>query len=337
MHTFAVVAAILWSGLAPAQAWKGIRISGSGASGWQPVVCDDSGGGWRSCEMPINIELIANPVSLPATGQVGTIVAKLTDHYGVGLGKGLIVHWTTTSGTLSAEQSETNEYSIATVQLHSSNVIGNATVTAVTSEEGGTGSIVIPFTDQWVPVAPLYTGWADYGGAYNCGAWSPAASTVTAGASFTQSATCSQNQIAYRQDREQSSVTGAVRNVGGAQPLYQTVQVTQTQNAIGTKPADVSIGDGPDASYGGMSSDRTNINMSFDYYLSLPSGGTTSAFVISGYGIEVRKVSETQYKFVVQRTGLSTSTVRFTATNGGATVYKDVDVRINVYYSGGGH
>jgi len=287
--------------------------------------------------MPINLELISNPASLPATGQIATITARLTDYYGVGLGRGVIVNWTTTAGTLSATQSETNDDSVATVQLRSSNAIGNATVTAVTSEDGGTGSIVIPFTDQWVPIAPLYTGWADYGGPYNCGAWTPDASTVSSGASFTQSAICSQNQIAYRQDREQSSVTGAVRNVGGAQPLYQTVQITQTRSAIGTKPADVSIGGLPEASYVGMSSNRTNINMAFDYTLTLPSGGVTSAFVISGNGIEVRKVSETQYQFVVQRTALSTSTVRFTATNGGSTVYKDVDVKINVYYSGGGH
>lgn len=77
--------------------------------------------------------------------------------------------------------------------------------------------------------------------------------------------------------------------------------------------------------------------MAFDYNLSLPSGGSTSAFMISGYGIEVRKISDTRYQFVVQRTGTFTSTVRFTATNGGATVFKDVNVRIQVYYSGGGH
>lgn len=245
MQICALAVAILWSGFAQAQTWQGIRISGNGASGWQPVVCDNSGGGWRSCEMPINLELIANPVSLPATGQVATITAKLTDYYGVGLGEGIIVKWTTTSGTLSAAQSETNEDSVATVQLRSSNVIGNATVTAITSEDGGTGSIVIPFTDQWVPIAPLYTAWADYGGPYNCSPWTPDASTVNSGSSFTQSATCSQNQIAYRQDREQSSVSGAVRNVGGAQPLYQTIQVTRTQSAVGTKPADVSIGGTP--------------------------------------------------------------------------------------------
>ncbi|QIZ22977.1 Hypothetical protein (plasmid) [Pseudomonas putida] len=337
MHTFAVVAAILWSGLVPAQTWKGIRISGSGASGWQPVVCDNSGGGWRSCEMPINLELIANPVSLPATGQVATITARLTDYYGVGLGEGINVQWTTTSGSLSAAQSETNEDSVATVQLRSSNVIGNATVTAITSEDGGTGQIIIPFTDQWIPIAPLYTAWADYGGPYNCSPWTPDASTVTSGSSFTQSATCSQNQIAYRQDREQSSVSGAVRNVGGAQPLYQTIQVTRTQSAVGTKPADVSIGGDPEASYYGMSNNRVDVNMAFNYDLSLPSGGSTSAFMISGYGIEVRKISDTRYQFVVQRTGTFTSTVRFTATNGGATVFKDVNVRIQVYYSGGGH
>ncbi|MBM5458676.1 Ig-like domain-containing protein [Pseudomonas sp. P66] len=286
----------------------------------------------------MKIELISNPVSLAATGEIATITARLTDYYGVGLGKGIVVNWNTTSGNLSVPQSETDEDSVATVQLRSSSVIGSATVTAVTSEDGGTGSIIIPFTDKWVPIAPAYTGWADYGAAYNCAAWTPATSSVASGASFTQSSTCAQNQIAYRQDREQSAVTGAIRNRGNAQPIYQTILITLTQTAVGTKPADVSIGGDDSVRYSKMSSDRNpNARFGFDYFLSLPNGGTTSAFVISGNKIEVEKRTDTQYRIIARGNGSHEGVIRFTATNGGSTVIKDVRVTINISYGGGGH
>ncbi|MBM5458590.1 Ig-like domain-containing protein [Pseudomonas sp. P66] len=185
--------------------------------------------------MPINIVLAAAPPSIPANGSMTTITATLTDHYGVSIGAGTQVHWQTTLGTLDAPTTETDEDGVATVHLKSVPVIANATVTA-TSSEGGLATILIPFSDYWVAIASVYTAWANNGAPYNCSAWSPAANTVAAGTSFTQSASCNQAQIAYRQDRQQSPITGAIRNVGGPVPLSQVINVTATHSTVGTMP-----------------------------------------------------------------------------------------------------
>lgn len=227
-------ALIAWPAIADAKSsWERIRISGSGANGWQPVVCAH-GAGWQSCEMPITINLSAAPPSIPANGSNTTITATVTDYYGVSIGAGTQVNWTTSLGTLSVPTSETDENGVAEVNLQSVPVVGSATVTA-TSSEGGVASILIPFSDYWIAISSLYTAWANNGAPYNCSAWSPAASTVNAGTTFTQSAICNQAQLAYRQDRQQSPITGVIRNVGGPVPLSQVINVTAQQNATGTK------------------------------------------------------------------------------------------------------
>ncbi len=221
-----------WPVITAASTWERIRISGSGASGWQPVVCSQ-GQGWQSCEMPVTITLTAAPPTIPANGSHTTITATITDYYGVNIGAGTQVTWKTNLGTLSAPTSETNENGVALVSLQSVPVIGSATVSA-TSTDGGAAAILIPFTDNWVAIASLFTAWANNGSPYNCSAWSPGPSTVSAGVAFTQSATCNQAQLAYRQDREQSTTTGAIRNVGNPVPLSQIINVTIQQTAIGT-------------------------------------------------------------------------------------------------------
>ncbi|MFJ3110284.1 Ig-like domain-containing protein [Pseudomonas putida] len=221
-----------WPALGMASTWEKIRISGAGASGWQPVVCSH-GTGWQSCELPVTITLSAAPPSIPANGSYTTISALVTDYYGVSTGAGTQLNWTTNLGNLSAPTSVTDENGVAQVNLQSVPVIGNATVTA-TSSEGGIASILIPFTDNWVAIASLYTPWTNSGSPYNCSAWTPDASTVNAGTAFTQSATCNQAQLAYRQDREQSTTTGAIRNVGNPVALSQVINVTVQQTAIGT-------------------------------------------------------------------------------------------------------
>lgn len=216
--------------------WNPIRISGSGQSGWQPVVCDH-GSGWKSCEMPISIFLSSNPPSIAATGEVATITATLMDFYGVNLGKGIDVVWKTTAGTLSSNQSLTDEGGVASVQLKSSAALSGAVVTASTAVDGGqSNSIFIPFTDKWVAITSIYTAWSDYGELYNCSEWSPNPNTVSAGVEFVQTASCTQNQVAYRQDREQSVVTGAIRPVGNPAPMYQAIPKSASRNSMGTKP-----------------------------------------------------------------------------------------------------
>ncbi|MBD77310.1 MAG: hypothetical protein CL840_00050 [Crocinitomicaceae bacterium] len=78
-----------------------------------------------------------------------------------------------------------------------------------------------------------WSGWSNTGSAYGCGSWSPAASTVNLGSSFTQSRTCEQDQTRTRQvyDVWASGATTAKSTQTGT----QTVDVTQNQSATGTK------------------------------------------------------------------------------------------------------
>lgn len=214
--------------------WQGIRISGSGASGWQPVVCEN-GNGWRTCEMPINITLTASPPSIPADGSTTTITATVTDYFGVSVGQGTLVNWYTNLGNLDGVASPTSPDGVASIRLTSVPVVSPATVTAVVASDGVQATIVIPFNDVWIPAPSLYTAWANYGSPYNCSPWSPSAAEVSAGTTFTQSTNCSQAQIAYRQDREQSRTSGTFRNVGQPVQLSQLVGVTLNQTAVGSK------------------------------------------------------------------------------------------------------
>ncbi|KPC02088.1 Ig-like domain-containing protein (plasmid) [Pseudomonas amygdali pv. lachrymans] len=219
--------------LSQASTWAPIRTT-SGPSGWQSVVCDNANNGWQSCEMGLKVELVANPASIAATGEVTTITATVTDYFGASVGSGTNLAWSTTSGTLGASQTATDVNGQTNVTLRSSNVIGGATVTAATVTNEGQGSLFVPFTDAWEAIAPTYTAWADYDGPYNCSGWTPSPSTVPSGSPFTQSQNCYQNQITYRQDRQQSQVTGQIVNAGSPVPGYQAVIVTQQQTMIGT-------------------------------------------------------------------------------------------------------
>lgn len=232
----AVMALVLMTIASVSQAagWSPIRTA-SGTSGWQQVVCDNANNGWSSCEMPLNIVLSATPPSIAATGEQSNIVATVTDYAGNNVGANLALAWTTSDGTLSTASTLTDANGQAAVTLTASHSIGGATVIATATTETGSGSIYVPFTDKWVAIAPVYSAWVNYGSPYSCSAWSPDPSTVPSGTTYTQSATCYQNQQAYQQNREQSAVTGQVRNAGAATPIYQTVQVTVNQQAVGTK------------------------------------------------------------------------------------------------------
>lgn len=214
--------------------WKPIR-SGSSGNGWQKVVCDRSGSGWRSCNMGLTIAVQANPGTIAAVGEQAVLVATVTDYDGNSVGKDVPIRWTTTDGTLNLTDSTTNENGQVSVVITSSNKIGGATVTATATQESGTGQVFVPFSDKWVPTSAVYTGWQNYDPVHSCTGWTPDPSTVMQGTAFTQSAICYQNQVAYQQNRETSVITGQVRNSGNPIPLYQTVQVTVTQQAMGTK------------------------------------------------------------------------------------------------------
>lgn len=232
-----VVVSVLMVEATFASSWQPIQTApGTAAgSGWQYVTCTGgSGSGWQSCENPVKIVLTANPASLAAVGEVGSITATVTDIYDSPL-PNVTLNWSSTDGALSAASSVTDSRGNSGNQIRSSVMIGGATITAIANEPGGTGSIFVPFVDKWLAAPSVFTAWAEYGNAYNCTGWTPDPSTVGAGVSFVQTATCTQSYIQYRQDREQSAVTGQIRNVGAPVPLYTSQSVTVSQNNVGTK------------------------------------------------------------------------------------------------------
>lgn len=217
-------------------AWSEIRTAGGNTSGsWQYVTC--TGGnqsGWQNCEPNLNIVLTATPTSIPATGAQSSIVATVTDLYGNSVGSNVRLSWTTSDGTLNTALTATDNNGQAVAALTSAKHLGGATVTAQATEYGGAGSIYVPFDDQWAPIASLYTAWAEYGAPYGCSAWTPDASTVAQGTTFIQNASCTQQYVNYRQDREQSVVTGAVRNVGAPVAGYTAGLINASRSAVGT-------------------------------------------------------------------------------------------------------
>jgi len=103
---------------------------------------------------------------------------------------------------------------------------------AASSTRSATGT-----KETWVATTPIYSAWANSGAVTSCSNWSPDPSTVSAGQSFTQTATnCSQAQTRTRQDREQETTTKAIRNKGSAVTETQTVVASSTRTATGTKP-----------------------------------------------------------------------------------------------------
>jgi hypothetical protein len=221
------------SGVCQADTWKSLRTSGGGSQGWQAVVCEN-GAGWRVCELPVNISLTASPPSLVANGQYSTITATVTDYYGVPIPNN-VINWSTSDGTISAGQTSTNASGQTSISLRSSWTLGGAAVYASTAENDGTAGIWVPFVDSFVAYPSDYTGWTAYNAVYGCGAWSPDVSTVDSGTWFTQWATCYQNYYRYRQDRQQSIVTGAITNVGGQVAEYTSSTVGVSQSAVGTR------------------------------------------------------------------------------------------------------
>lgn len=227
------LAATLIASACFAGSWSGLRTSGPGTTGWQPLICEN-GSGWRSCEMPVKIALTANPTFLVAIGEQSTITATVTDYYGVAMA-GIVLNWTITDGTKSAAQTTTNAGGVTSITLTSSHNLGGSTVTAETVEKDGIGSIWVPYIDKFVAYPSTYTPWANYGAYYSCTAWSPDTSTVASGTWFTQTASCWQQQQQWRQDRLQSVVTGSIKNNGSPVPLYQAIIIGISQVNVGTK------------------------------------------------------------------------------------------------------
>ncbi|BBV96181.1 hypothetical protein [Pseudomonas monteilii] len=90
--------------------------------------------------------------------------------------------------------------------------------------------------ENWQPAEPIYSEWVNVGDVSGCSNWTPDASTVEGGLSFTQSATgCSQNQTRSIQEREQETTTLAYRSIG--EPTIETRKqenLTISRVALGT-------------------------------------------------------------------------------------------------------
>lgn len=101
----------------------------------------------------------------------------------------------------------------------------------VSSSRSATGT-----KESWVATSPTYTAWVNSGAITGCTNWSPATSTVNKGQTFTQTATdCKQVQVRSRQDREQETTTKEIRNKGQAVTESQSITVSSTRSAVGTK------------------------------------------------------------------------------------------------------
>jgi len=106
----------------------------------------------------------------------------------------------------------------------------------VSSTRSATGT-----KETWAAITPTYTEWVNNGSITNCTNWSPAVSSMTVGATFTQTATdCQQSQVRNKQNREQESTTNEIRNVGSAISESQNITVSSTRSATGTKETWVS-------------------------------------------------------------------------------------------------
>lgn len=109
-------------------------------------------------------------------------------------------------------------------------VIENQTIT-VNDTRSATGTM-----EAWVSTTPVYTAWVNTGSITSCSNWSPATNTVTINTSFTQTATdCQQAQTRNKQNREQETTTLAYRNVGSPIVENQSITISNTRSAIGTK------------------------------------------------------------------------------------------------------
>ena len=134
---------------------------------------------------------------------------------------------------------------MAIIALTSTAQAGYRIVIPMEQSKGGplpNGSISItPKTpslpvENWQPAEPLYSEWVNVGDVSGCSNWTPDASTVEGGLSFTQSATgCSQNQTRSIQEREQETTTLAYRSIG--EPTIETRKqenLTISRVALGT-------------------------------------------------------------------------------------------------------
>jgi hypothetical protein len=92
--------------------------------------------------------------------------------------------------------------------------------------------------ENWAATTPAYTAWTNTSALDNCSNWAPLPSTKTSSSVFSQTANnCTTDQTRNRQDREQESTTGEIRDKGI--PVAETQRLT-AQTATRTYTVSVS-------------------------------------------------------------------------------------------------
>lgn len=183
----------------------------------------------------VTINVASNPV-----------LGNLTAPSVVNINTAFTLSWTGQDIVSYTVSSNNNGSGIATTGVS----VGAAVSRAITPTAAGTFTYTVTGTsvagttvsktinvqvENWVYVAPTYTGWANNGGYSSCTGWSPAAGAVPSGDGFYQNNTCYQPQLRYRQERQQETGTGQVRNNGVAVAETQSVGVAQpAQYVVGT-------------------------------------------------------------------------------------------------------
>jgi hypothetical protein len=87
----------------------------------------------------------------------------------------------------------------------------------------------IGIKEQWTPIAPKYGQWVNSGNPYNCGAWTPSASTILDNKTFQQTASCLIDQTRMRTNLDQEKQTQAIRESGN--PVYEKRTVSNQNNS----------------------------------------------------------------------------------------------------------
>jgi len=109
----------------------------------------------------------------------------------------------------------------------------NASYTAIYPVGVGADSS-IKFT-KYTSYTPLISDWSNINGVENC-SWTPLENTVAAGVTFTQTATdCDQTQVRTNQAREKDELSNSIRNVGSPTTESQTIKVSSSRSAVGSK------------------------------------------------------------------------------------------------------
>ncbi|MDT8925143.1 hypothetical protein RBE51_20335 [Pseudomonas taiwanensis] len=93
--------------------------------------------------------------------------------------------------------------------------------------------------ETWIATSPTFADWVSVSGAHDCSNWAPNPSSYTASTSFNQKATnCVIDQTRTRQEREEETTTGDIRNSGS--PVVESRQLT---GQAATRSYVITIGD----------------------------------------------------------------------------------------------